>query len=143
MFRYLVQAWYLRCFFAFGIFFEAGTAMAQTSVAAPHTAIPFKQDKQSNDTMAYQSIAALFLASCAAYGIVLGLKRYRDKIGGGGIKSSRRLRTVEAIRLGKTSMLYVVEYNGEELLIAESTHGLQLLNSSPVKPQDESVASDV
>jgi len=92
--------------------------------------------------MAYQSIAALFLVSCAAYGIIFGLKRYKDKIGGG-TKSARRLRTVEAIRLGKASMLYVVEYNGEELLIAESAHGLQLLNSSPAKPQEVSVAHDV
>ncbi|BBB70236.1 hypothetical protein UNDYM_5983 (plasmid) [Undibacterium sp. YM2] len=91
--------------------------------------------------MAYQSIAALLLASCAAYGIVLMLKRYRDKLGGSG-KSSCRVKTVEATRLGKTSMLYVVEYNGQELLIAESPQGVQLMMSSPLLLKEESATKD-
>lgn len=102
-----------------------GTTSA-TSVAPPHNSIPFKQDKQSTDTLAYQSVAALVLVGLAAYGIVFGLKRYggklSDKLG-----RMRRVHIVEAVRLGRRSMLYVVEYHGQELLLAESEHGVQLV----------------
>lgn len=100
-----------------------------TQAGAPHTAIPFKQEKQSTDTMAYQSLAALVLVGLAAYGIVFGLKRFGRVAGPLG--KARRARTVDAIRLGRRSMLYVVEYRGNELLLAESEHGVQLLATTP------------
>lgn len=105
-------------------------AKATASAGTPHAAIPFKQDKQATDTLAYQSFAALVLVGLAAYGIVFGLKRFRGMAGGPQGKV-RRVRTLEAIRLGKSSMLYVVEYHGRELLLAENEHGVQLLISAP------------
>lgn len=108
-------------------------APAKEASAAPN-AIPFKQEKQSTDTLAYQSLAALVLVGLAAYGIVFGLKR-AGGIKGGLLGKSRRARTLDAIRLGRRSMLYVVEYRGQELLLAESEHGVQLLVSTTATPQ--------
>ncbi|MES2933112.1 MAG: flagellar biosynthetic protein FliO [Pseudomonadota bacterium] len=108
------------------------TASSEVGVLAkapgdtPHSAIPFKQEKQSIDTLAYQSLAALVLVGLAAYGIAIGLKRF-GAIKGGPLGNARRVRTVDAIRLGKRSMLYVVEYQGQEILLAESEQGVQLL----------------
>jgi flagellar biogenesis protein FliO len=118
------------------------SASASASAAAPHTAIPFKQEKQSTDTLAYQSFAALVLVGLAAYGIVFGLKRF-GWMGGGPIGKARRVRTVDAIRLGRRSMLFVVEYQGKELLLAESEHGVQLLLDGPIAPAAAAPAQSV
>ena len=111
----------------------AAEASAKAIASTPHGAIPFKQEKQSTDTLAYQSFAALILVGLAAYGIVFGLKRFG---GAAGVLPGkvRRVRTLEAIRLGKHSTLHVVEYQGRELLLAESEHGVQLLTSGPPAP---------
>jgi flagellar biogenesis protein FliO len=112
--------------------FALADAPAPTAAApAPHSAIPFKQETQSTDSLAIQSFALVVLAGLAAFGVVLGLKRFGGKFGvqlGG----SRRVRTVEAIRLSRRSMLYVVEYQGQELLLAEGEHGVQLVSSRPL-----------
>jgi flagellar biogenesis protein FliO len=112
---------------------------APTATAAqPHSGIPFKQETQATDTLAYQSLAGVVLAALAAFGIVLGLKRFGKF--GGPLAKTRRLHTVEAIRLSRRSMLYVVEYQGQELLLAESEHGIQLVStqSSPATPDPAS-----
>lgn len=106
----------------------SGGALAEPLVA--RGAIPFKQEKQGGDTQIYQSLAAVALAGLAAYGIIVGLKRHGGKAGAAPGRT-RRLRMVEAVRLGRRGMLYVVEYQGQELLLAESEHGIQLLNSRP------------
>ena len=108
------------------------TAPAAIAAAnAAHGAIPFKQEKQSTDTLAYQSFAALVLVGLAAYGIVFGLKRFGGFMNGP-LGKARRLRTIEAIRLGRRSMLFIVEYKGQELLLVESDQGVQLLTTGPV-----------
>lgn len=105
-------------------------APAEMPASAPRTTIPFKQEKQSTDTLAYQSIAALVLVGLAAYGIVFGLKRFGGTMTGR-LGKLQRVRTIESIRLGRRSVLHVVEYQGKELLLAESEHGVQLLSSGP------------
>ncbi|MFZ6659038.1 flagellar biosynthetic protein FliO [Undibacterium sp. TJN19] len=117
------------------------SSYAQVSASGAHTSIPFKQDKQPSDSMAYQGLAGALLAGLAAYGVILGLKRYRDKFSVNP-KTARRLRTLEAIRLGKTSMLYVIEYNGQELLLAESAKGIQLLTAAQLANVQESAVNN-
>lgn len=108
----------------------AGAAPATESAAAPapHSAIPFKQDKQSGNAMALQSLAGVVLAGLAAYGAVLALKRRRGGASGPA-RSQRRLHILESKRLGRGSALHVVTYHDQELLLAESEHGVQLLSS--------------
>lgn len=106
-------------------------ALAETQEAKPSGAIPFKQEKQTTDTLAYQSLAGLVLAGLAAYGVVIGLKRFGGRTGGA-LRKARRVHTVEATRLSRRSMLYIVEYRGRELLIAENDQGVQLLASQPL-----------
>ncbi len=107
---------------------------------ATHGAIPFKQEKQATDVLAYQSFAALVLVGLAAYGIVFGLKRFGAMTGGPAGKV-RRVRIIEAIRLGRRSTLHVIEYQGQELLLAESEHGLQLLISAPAPAAGQGAAN--
>jgi hypothetical protein len=102
---------------------------AASGAATPHGAIPFKQDKQGGGSLAYQSVAGLVLAGLAAYGIVLGLKRYGGSAVGGPLRRQRRLQMVESLRLSRKSVLHVVDYQGEQLLLAESEHGLQLVST--------------
>lgn len=125
---------------AFLLFALAGAALAEAAPAAPAAAapaadqpaarIPFKQDREGAGALAYQSIAALVLASLAAYAIVLSLKRMQNK-GVGPLRKARRLQSIESMRLSRRGTLHVVLYHGEELLLAESEHGLQLVASRP------------
>jgi len=123
------------------MFVIAGSSLADTPDPSSHTSsntsIPYKREKQSSDSLAYQSLAGLVLAALAAYGIVLGLKRYGSKFNESQRKS-RRLRTIEAIRLGRRSVLYVVEYDGQELLLVESEQGVQMLSNRPAAGADAS-----
>ena len=90
--------------------------------------IPFKQDEASGPALAARGVAVLALAALAAYGGALVLKR-----SGLGAKTLpgkvRRVRLVESVRLSRRSVLHVVHYRGEELLLAESEQGLRLLSS--------------
>jgi flagellar biogenesis protein FliO len=105
----------------------AGPAHATDAPASvPHGAIPFKQDKQGGDTLAYQSLAGLLLAGLAAYGVILGLKHF-GPLRGAAMRKNRRLQIIESMRLSRRSVLHVVNYHGEELLLAEGEHGLGLV----------------
>lgn len=108
----------------------ADTPAAKAAPSAPHSAIPFKQDKEAGDSMAYQSLAALALAGLAAYGIVLGLKHWRGAQGGV-LGKNRRVRVTESVRLGRHGMLHVVDFDGEQLLLAEGQQGVQVLSRKP------------
>ena len=108
----------------------AAPAAVATSPAPAAPAIPYKQDKHGAGALAYQSLAALVLAGLAAYGIVLFLKKSGLK-GVGPLRSTRRVRLLESTRLSRRSTLHVVDYRGQELLLAESEHGLRLLHSGP------------
>lgn len=114
-------------------------AMARAGGASARPAIPFKQDKQGAGSLAYQSMAALVLAALAAYGAIFALKRYTLK-GGGPLRQARRLRSIESMRLSRRSTLHVVHYDGEELLLAESEHGLSLVSSRGAKALEAGAA---
>lgn len=105
-------------------------ASAAPAAAAPRTAIPYKQEKQGGGSAVFQSVAGLILASLAAYGIVLGLKKMKN-VPGNPLRKERRMTLVESTRLSRRSMLHVVDYRGEELLLAESEHGLTVVSSRP------------
>lgn len=105
---------------------------APAAPAAPRSAIPYKQDKQGGDSLPFQSVAGLILASLAAYGIVLGLKKMKN-VPGGPLRRERRMTLVETTRLSRRSVLHVVDYGGEELVLAESEHGLTLVTIRPAK----------
>jgi hypothetical protein len=93
-------------------------------------AIPFKQDTESTAALAGRGLAVLALAALAAYGGALALKRLGlTRPGLPGL--ARRVRRLETVRLSRRSVLHVVEYRGEELLLAEGEHGLRLLSSRP------------
>jgi flagellar biogenesis protein FliO len=108
-----------------------GLVLADASAEAPRSNIPFKQEKHSTDSLAYQSIAGLVLAGLAAYGIILGLKRQGGRPGGM-LRKTRHVQVIEATRLGRRGMLYLVEYRGQELLLAEGEQGIQLLSTRPL-----------
>lgn len=126
------------CWFGLTLALSAGTAAAVDP--KPQEGIPFKQDAVPTEALAYQSLAALMLAGLAAYGIVLALKRYSAR---GGVAGTRRhLQIVQVHRLSRRSLLYVVMYGSEELLLAEHDHGLQLLSRRPTGDKPDSGATN-
>ena len=104
-------------------------AAAQVAAAPPaKTAIPFKQDNESGAGLAARAAGVLALGALAAYGGAVALKR--SSLAGRALPGkNRRVRLAETVRLSRRSVLHVVEYRGEELLLAESEHGLQLIAS--------------
>ncbi len=108
-------------------------AAASTMAVAPRGAIPFKQEKQGGESLPYQSLAGVVLAGLAAYGIVAAIKHLRANPGLP-LRKTRRVQTLEATRLGRKSMLYVVDYHGQELLLAEGEHGIELLSTRAAPP---------
>ena len=99
-----------------------------TATPAAKTAIPFKQDKESGAGLADRAAGVLALAALAAYGGSFALKR--SGLAGRALPGkTRRVRLAETVRLSRRSVLHVVEYRGEELLLAESEHGLRLIAS--------------
>lgn len=92
------------------------------------SAIPFKQDEESTAALAGRGLAVLALAALAAYGGARALKRFglaRPGLPG----LTRRVRLLETVRLSRRSVLHVVHYRGEELLLAEGEHGVHLVSS--------------
>lgn len=111
-------------------------AAAPTETAAARGTIPFKQEKQGDGSLGFQALAALVLAGLAAYGIVLALKHYGVKGAAGGIVlRQRRVKSLESTRLGRRSTLHVIEYEGEQLLLAETEHNVEVLSRRPAAPQ--------
>ena len=116
----------------------AGLLLAHACVLAQmlpeplrHQPIPFKQDERGLGELAFRSLAGVLVAAAAAYGVVLGLKRLRN----GAVSlagKERLLKPVATLRLGRTSVLHVVEYGGDELLLADSAQGVTLLRSRPL-----------
>jgi hypothetical protein len=109
-------------------------AAAPCSSAPPQatrSAIPFKQDEDSTAALAGRGLAVLALGALAAYGGALGLKRFGLARSGltGLTGQVRRVRLLETVRLSRRSVLHVVQYRGEELLLAESEHGVRLVSS--------------
>jgi len=102
-------------------------AVADAPPTAAHSAIPFKQEKQTTDALAYRSVGALVLVGVIAYGIVLGLKKFGGRLPGPLYRGSR-VRTLEVTRLSRQSTLYVIEYRGKELLLAEGAQGITMLS---------------
>jgi hypothetical protein len=125
----------LRLALAAPLLWALGGTPAHADAPAPSvkSAIPYKQEKDGAGAQAYQSVAALVLVGLAAYGAVLFLKKSGMK-GVGPLRSVRRVRLLESTRLSRRSTLHVVEYHGEELLLAESEHGLRLVNSRAATP---------
>lgn len=110
----------------------APAATVPAPAPAPRSAIPYKQEKQGGGSLAWQSLAGLVLASLAAYGIILALKKFKYAPGGA-LRTARRVSLLESTRLSRRSTLHVVDYHGEELLLAESEHGIALVSSRPAK----------
>lgn len=114
---------------ALGAAAACATASASDAGAPPaKTPIPFKQDKESGAGLAARAAGVLVLGALAAYGGAVALKR--SGLAGRTLPGkTRRVRLAETVRLSRRSVLHVVEYRGEELLLAESEHGLQLIAS--------------
>lgn len=115
---------------------EAASTSVAAPVAAPRPAIPFKHEKQSDSSLGFQALAALVLAGLAAYGIVYALKHYGVKGTAGGLMlRQRRVKLLESTRLSRRSVLHVVEYEGEQLLLAETEQKLEVLSRRTAAPQ--------
>lgn len=114
----------------------AAAVAAPASAPAARPAIPFKHEKQSDGSLGFQALAALVLAGLAAYGMVYALKHYGVKGAAGGlVLRQRRVKTLESTRLGRRSVLHVIEYDGEQLLLAETEQKLEVLSRRPAAPQ--------
>jgi hypothetical protein len=111
----------------------AAPLAAQGSSAPPpaRTPIPFRQDKESGADLAARAAGVLALGALAAYGGAVALKRSGFLTGRTLPGKVRRVRLTETVRLSRRSVLHVVEYRGEELLLAESEHGVQLVSRRP------------
>jgi hypothetical protein len=114
---------------ALGAAAACATASASDAGAPPaKTPIPFKQDKESGAGLAARAAGVLALGALAAYGGAVALKR--SGLAGRALPGkTRRVRLAETVRLSRRSVLHVVEYRGEELLLAESEHGVHLVTS--------------
>jgi hypothetical protein len=114
---------------ALGAAAACATASASDAGAPPaKTPIPFKQDKESGAGLAARAAGVLALGALAAYGGAVALKR--SGLAGRTLPGkTRRVRLAETVRLSRRSVLHVVEYRGEELLLAESEHGVHLITS--------------
>jgi flagellar biogenesis protein FliO len=111
---------------ALGASIFVAQAHGETSAAPTHTAIPYKQEKQPTESLAYQTIGSLALVTLIGYAVVLMLKKFN----GVSTRTSekRRLKVTEVLRLSRRSTLYVVDYQGRELLIAEHEHEIRQLD---------------
>jgi flagellar biogenesis protein FliO len=91
--------------------------------------VPFKQTGESEDWLVYQAAGAFLLACAAAYGIAFSLKRLRPQLPGKAARHTR-LQVLETRRLTQRSTLFRIDFDGQELLIAESGQSLTVLASS-------------
>lgn len=121
--------------------------------AVSRNAIPFKQDKQPTGELASRSLLALLGVGVLALAAAYGLKRLGWPLGSGagggagggmarGWRTPRRVRILEATRLGRRSLLVVVEYQGREWLLAESEQGVQILLPGDMAAQPRKETDD-
>jgi len=104
---------------------NAGAAHA---IVPAKPAIPFKQDADSSGSLAARAAGVLVLAALAAFGAAVAIKRF-GLVPGVRADKVRRVRLAESVRLSRRSVLHVVDYDGEQLLLAESEHGIVLVSS--------------
>lgn len=126
---------FARCAVSPGLLLACAAALAQPlplPAAEKRAPIPFKQEEPSMGQLAFRSLGGVLLAGAAAYGIVLGLKRVGS--GASSVLKARAIRPTATVRLSKASTLHVVEYHGEELLLADGAQGIQLLRSRSLAP---------
>ncbi|HYD79899.1 MAG TPA: flagellar biosynthetic protein FliO [Paucimonas sp.] len=102
------------------------SSLAESTPAPQSVRLPFKQSTAQDDSVMYRALGAFFLACAAAGGIAYGIKRYLPRLGNK-TKKANSLQRVETLRLTPRSVLHVIRYRDEEILIAESAHGIQFL----------------
>ncbi|WP_332879676.1 flagellar biosynthetic protein FliO [Massilia sp. S19_KUP03_FR1] len=105
-------------------------AGAAHSIVPAKPAIPFKQDGDSGGSLAARAAGVLALAALAAFGAAVAIKRF-GLVPGARPGKVRQVRLTESVRLSRRSVLHVVDYGGEQLLLAESEHGISLVSSRP------------
>jgi hypothetical protein len=103
----------------------AGMLLPIPGVHAEPPARPaFRQSSADDDALFWRAVGAFALASAAAGGMVLAIKRF----GLPTLRAGRRepaLRRVETLRLSQRTNLHLISYRGQELLLAEGERGVE------------------
>lgn len=107
---------------------------ASMAAAGDGAAIPFKRDDAAGSlALSGSSAWAVLLISAAAIGaVVIIRKKLKMPVLSG--SQPRLVRVLETQRLGPRSLLSVVEFAGDQYLIAQSEHGITSLAVAPRAP---------
>ena len=107
---------------------------ASSSPASPMASIPFRQD-QGLGAMALNVGLGLTLAIGAGIAVLYLLRR---QLSATHRSAGRRLRVIETVRLSPRSALFLVELDGQTLLVGQQGEGLAVLNppsaAHPIPP---------
>lgn len=113
---------------ALALFLVTGTAQAldQAKQVSPGT-IPYREEKPVQDSATNAIVASVVLIGLA--GTVLLLVRRRLRPSRGTKEGMRALTVLDSIRLGSAARVWVIDFEGERLLVAQSGNQLALLAS--------------
>ncbi len=97
------------------------------SALAQSASLPLKRDGGEDDALVYRALGAFALACAVAGGLAWGAKRYAPRLAvrrGGGDALER----LETLRLTPRSTLFLVRWREQEMVLAESPSGLQVIS---------------
>lgn len=112
--------------------FAQSPAAPSSSAAGSPAVIPFKREPAAVSETAYRTGAALLV--CLAVGALAVYVLRSRKPGSLLLPTAGKLKILETRRVGAKSMLLVVQWNAEELLLSHGDGGTTLLARAPVIP---------
>lgn len=115
-----------------------GYTNARADTDTKKTVIPFKKEQSNDGRFAIKVVGSLILVSLLGVATIYALKRYmpigfqidKDK--------TRRLRLVESLRVSPKTTLILVEFDGEPVLLAQSTDRIAKMASLAKTQADKS-----
>lgn len=117
-------------FSALALPFSVSASAAETS--APLSSIPFKRDPPMAASEGPRLILGFGFCAVLLVGAIY-LTRRRNGLLGKGAAGKRLVKVMETSRLGPKSMLYVVEFEENRYLLAESANGVHCVAEAPAR----------
>ena len=115
-------------------------AAGKTATSGDH-AIPYKRTGEvETGTSVVRVVSGLILVIAVGFGVILAIRRYIPaSYGASAASASRHIDLLETRRLTPRLTLYLLDVDGQKLLLAHSSEALTLQHLQPGEKDDRSV----
>lgn len=117
----------------FWLFPQVGWSAGETSVVPQASEpIPFKRESDGLGELSLRAFGSLILALGIGIGGLYALRRYFPSLHWQRSQHKKRVRVVEITRITPRASLWVIEFDGDTLLLSQSDGNVSVLIHKPV-----------